>query len=204
MPSPYDTSRDGYEYDVFLSYPRNELIRSWVYVHFYPRLSEWLTECLGHEPRIFLDRDEIVAGSSWPQRIQHALLRSKILVPVLSATYFRRPWCLAEWASMRERERVLGLRTSDTPYGLISPVVFFDGESFPEDARMIEPCDLRPWNINTPGFLHTEAYLAFVKRIQDFARQVDEAVSRVPAWQSNWPIVQPPSGPEPIMSIPRL
>jgi hypothetical protein len=194
----------GYAFDVFLSYPRHEPVRSWVHLHFFPRLREWLTECLGEPPSIFFDQDEMTAGVSWPLRLQQALLRSKILVPVLSAAYFQRPWCLAEWSSMREREKTLGLRTSEKPHGLILPVVFFDGDSFPEDARSIQHCDLRDWNVNTPGFLHTEAYVHFVKRVQEFARQVHAIFAQVPRWQEGWPIVQPSARRLPPMRLPRL
>lgn len=199
-----NSGNNGYEYDVFLSYPRHEPALGWVHLHFFPRLQEWLTECLGRPAAIFVDTKDLETGTTWPLQIKQALLRSRILVPVLSAVYFRRPWCQAEWNSMRRRETMLGMRTPQRPSGLIFPVIFFDGESFPEDAKSIQLADFRRWNLNVPGFRNTDSYVEFVQEVQRFAQGVHRTFDDVPVWEDGWPVVEPPAVPDPTMKLPRL
>src|SRR5688572_8465137 len=97
-----------YAYDVFLSYHCKEPVLGWVREQFQPTLEEWLTQELARDAKIFLDATDIGTGDTWPVRLQHALQRSRVLVPVFSPTYFRRPWCVAELYSMRAREDLLG------------------------------------------------------------------------------------------------
>jgi hypothetical protein len=136
--------------------------------------------------------------------LRNALLRSKVLLPVLSATYFRRPWCLAEWETMRERERLLGMRTQGNPGGVIFPVVFFDGHAFPPDAQTIQQIDFRPWNICTPGFVHTAEYIQFVRTMQSCATKLAPMLDAVPAWDAAWPVCEPAPPPAVPMDAPRL
>lgn len=136
---------EDYVYDVFVSYRRRQPVLDWVKNHFYPLLEQRLPDELpvDHKTRIFVDWDEIEIGSAWPAKLSQALKRSRCILPVWSPEYFRSDWCLAEWKTMMERERLLGLRTEQRPGGLIFPVIFADGEHFPQEARVVQSKDLR-------------------------------------------------------------
>jgi hypothetical protein len=124
---------DGYEYDVFISYRRADPVGGWVQNHFFPLLEMWLCESFppGQDPKVYIDK-KIETGAEWDEALRYALLRSRCLVSVWSPQYFGRKWCLAEWRSMRERERVLRER-NNPKLKLVYPVKFNDGDSFPPE-----------------------------------------------------------------------
>ena len=170
-----------YTYDVFVSYPHKQPAMDWVKNHFYPLLEQWLPNGLPieHETRIFVDWDEIETGSAWPAKLSQALKRSRCILPIWSPDYFRSAWCMAEWKTMMVREQLLGLRTEQRPEGLVFPVVFFDGEHFPEEARQVQYRDLRKWNSPHPGFRETVHYV-------EFDRQMWSLTGRYNCWLMSW------------------
>lgn len=193
-----------YEFDVFISYRRKEPVLSWVRELFAPLVEQWLHESLPHEARVFRDEESIETGAAWPLALEQGLLRSRLLVPVFSPSYFRSQWCLAEFESMRARERVVGLRTPAQPNGLICPVVFHDGEHFPEAARALQSKDLRQWNQSGNALRGTERYVGFVHEIQGLAGELATLLARAPDWRPDWPIERPPSAPAVHAPLPRL
>lgn len=114
-----------YEYDAFVSYPHDEPVGTWVRNIFVPLLRPYLRNALGRPENLFLDEDTIAPGAAWPQRIRRALACSRCLIPVLSIEYFYSEWCLRECAVMLLREQRFGYRTTQTPDGLICPVLVF-------------------------------------------------------------------------------
>jgi len=159
------------------------------------------------EPLIFRDEESLETGASWPLALQQGLHRSKVFVAVLSPSYFRSPWCRAEWSSFRHREHQLGLRTQGKTRGLIYPVCFSDGDCFPPDAKDIQHKDLRSWNRASPAFQRTEDYHDFLSVMQGVAAELASLLRTVPAWQEDFPILLPETA-EGItrvaMEIPRL
>jgi hypothetical protein len=182
-----------YRYDVFLSYSRRDPVLPWVRDHFKPQLEQWLTQSMPQDPAIFRDEDSVETGSSWPLVLRQALLTSKITVAVLSPSYFRSSWCLAEWDSVSEREKILGYRTLENPRGLVYPVCFHDGEHFPEAVKKIQYRDLKRFNRATPAFAQTADYYQFVGEMQTVADEIAHLISVAPAWQPTFPVVLPPS-----------
>ncbi|GHF49838.1 toll/interleukin-1 receptor domain-containing protein [Amycolatopsis bartoniae] len=186
-----------YEYDVFISYRRGGgTLPEWVRNHFHPRLSALLEDYLG-ESRVFLD-DKVPTGASLPSEQRDALLRSRILVPVCSPPYFHDEWCLSEWASMAERERLLGAAR------LIYPVVFCDSVNFPEWAHERK---LRHFNeLNQPDvqFQASPAYVDFHQEMKTVAVELVELIGQAPEWQSGWPVLSPRPDPPPQSRLPRF
>lgn len=193
-----------YTYDVFLSYSRRNPVLPWVRDYFKPLLEEWLPQSMPSQPEIFRDEESIETGESWPYKLQQGLLKSKIVVAVLSPSYFRSPWCMAEWASIRQREIGLGLRTPAVPGGLLYPVCFHDGEHFSQDARDIQHKDLRKWNRASPAFPQTADYHDFIGEMQIIALEIAALIASAPAWRSDFPILTPPGDSVPPTDLPRL
>ena len=73
----------GYEFDVFISYSRRGSAPKWLMNHFYPKLKECLADQIAPAPTVFLDK-QMERGVSWPDRLDKALRRSKILGAVLN------------------------------------------------------------------------------------------------------------------------
>ena len=196
----------GYEWDVFLSYTRSGGGDVWVREHFYRALREWLGNEMADEPRIFVDWDQN-GGTSWPESLERALLRSKVMVAVLSPPYFRSAWCLAEWESMWARHRALGYGTSDHPRHLVIGVRFADGQHFPPEAQATLLRDFTPWNKPLPYEVYSRSaqYEHFYTAVQQLAKEVAERIEEVPPWSPEWRVVRPPLKPGlPPGPLPRL
>ncbi|HBL30847.1 MAG TPA: hypothetical protein DD490_28765 [Acidobacteria bacterium] len=195
-----------YAHDIFFSYSRKDPVLDWVRL-FKRTLEDWLRETMTEEPRIFRDEDSLKTGTTWPLALQQGLHRSKVVVAVLSPSYFRSPWCRAEWSSMRQREQQLGLRTQGRTRGLIYPICFHDGDCFPPDAKDIQHKDLSRWNRASPSFRRTVGYDKFLSEVQIIAEELAGLLQTVPAWQEDFPILLPETteGIERfVMGVPRL
>ncbi len=196
---------DDYTYDVFLSYRRANPVGDWVHNHFHPLLAEWLPQVMPRDPKLFIDTRSIETADDWPLKLQQALRGSRCVVAVWSANYFRSPWCVAEWRSMLKREEKLGYRTEDRTRGLVYPVVFFDGEHFPSEAKRTQSKDLRRWSNPDLSFRNTQDFLGFTQEIKTIAGEIWEMVDQAPPWQPDWPIIIPDQQDETIsVTLPRL
>jgi hypothetical protein len=182
----------SYQWDIFFSYPRRDPVGPWVQDHLFPTLEKWLKAAMTAPPRLFLDK-QMEVGTRWPSNLQSSLLRSRCMVAVWAPPYFGSPWCLAEWKSMRQRELQLGLGTG-AKAGLIYPIRFFDGETFPREARTTQDQDYTRFNSFPPGraTLRSRAYRDFDARLQAVASVLARWIAKAPNWRGNWPALRPP------------
>jgi hypothetical protein len=192
----------SYEWDVFLSYPRKGNSGDWVRNHFHSELVGALDQELVDQPNVYFDQNQ-APGVHWPNHLRRALLRSKVLVAVWSPPYFRSPWCLAEWSSMRAREQHLRL-AGNTGHELVYPVVFWDGQNFPREARETMWHDLSEFSLPSPEFSKTTAYVDFQRRIQRVAAEVAARLKAAPPWEAGWPVELPELDVAPAFALPRL
>lgn len=192
-----------YEFDVFLSYSRIGSSPGWVHNHFLPKMRDCLTDEIGYRPSVFVDQ-EMEIGTVWPDKLERALSRSKILVAIYSPQYFRSEWCLAEWHSMAEREQILGLTSSELTKGLIFPVLYSDSHNFPEYGRARMWHDLKGLDSPEPGFQQTADYLLFHKEMRTIAAGLEVLLRHAPPWEPGWPVRRPEVPIPPITSFPRF
>lgn len=174
-----------YRHDVFLSYPHG-FIEDWVRERFMPLFRWHLESALGHQPDIFIDREGIFTGDSWPLRLKNALAHSRCLVPVWSPAYFGSEWCVTECCVMLDRERQYNYRSATKPEGLIVPVNVSDGQGFPAYAKAIQYFDCRDYVLVGPGFVNTEAFIEFQLKMKDWAPKVARAILNAPRWRRDW------------------
>jgi hypothetical protein len=178
---------DDYRYDVFLSYRRHPDITTWVRDVLGPKLSFYLGEALGgDEAQVFWDREDIAPGDIWWKKIEQALQTARCVVPIWSPSYFRSQYCVAEWLTFRLR----GAGEALTDWGLVVPVSFNDGLSFPKYAREVQYDDFSDFAYD--GIARTaDPYIAFQKRLRAFAEALAVKVQNAPAFKPTWPAVQP-------------
>ena len=199
---------ETYEFDVFLSYRRRGPALEWVENHFFPKLRGWLEQYWPKDfdgrPRMAKD-DEMERGSRWPARLKQMHAGSKVMVAVLSQEYFRSPWCLAEWESMRLRERKLGLGGRKDARGLIYPVLFCgDPADLPKDASTRQCVDFSMLNTPDEIFRHHALYVDFDRQMQKVARELITMVRRAPE-RGRWPALKAPRTlPRRTAALPRL
>jgi hypothetical protein len=184
----------GYRHHVFVSYSRKDNVPEWLREHFLPLLINRLGAVLGEDPDIFCDQ-RIEVGSDWPDALAEALNRSCCMLAVWSPRYFRSPWCIAEWETMLAREKQLGLKTDGSP-GLVYPVVYSDGDYFPEAAnRTQQKIDLREYSYPYPQFRNSEKYLVFHDRVAEIANDLEGWLRLTPAWSADWISLRPDVAP---------
>ena len=194
----------AYEYDVFLSYPREGQVYQWVKIHFFPLLRDCLGSRLEQAPRIFLDETQ-PTGVRWPNNLRNALTASRLLVAVWTPPYFRSAWCLAEWRSMLERETLLQQSGHDLRRGLVYPVVYSDGNHFHQRAKETQyKRDLSEFTYPYPCFKQSIAYLSFHDTMMAIAEEIESHLLEIPDWEPNWPITEPEPTPLSPMGLPRI
>lgn len=145
-------------------------------------------------PRLFLDTD-METGTNWPSNLAESLHRSRYMIAIWAPPYFGSAWCLAEWESMKSRQKKLGLGKGNTP-GLIYPIRFFDGDSFPTEARATQADqDYTRFNSFPPGkaTLRSKAYQEFEARIKDLSNELVGRIKNVPPWSPVWPKIKQPA-----------
>jgi hypothetical protein len=194
----------GYHFEVFISYPGRSSVARWLMNHFYPKFKECLADQVAPAPRVFVDKG-MSRGVDWSAVLGKALLHSKIMVPLFTPPYFESRWCMAEWESMRARERLLGLASADRPQGLVYPILYSDSNNFPDAAKAISRWDFKKLAIPEPVFQKSRDYIRFHRKVTELAEDLVELLKEVPEWQPDWPVIEPPDPPlMPPPTIPRF
>jgi MinD-like ATPase involved in chromosome partitioning or flagellar assembly len=93
----------GYLYDLFVSYDSTS--SEWVL-----SLVETLKDLLD-QARIFIDLQEVRVGQSWTDPIQNALLRSKVLIAIVTPQYLSNQQSIRELATFEQRSKQTGKAT---------------------------------------------------------------------------------------------
>lgn len=94
---------------------------------FCERLGDEVRMAVGTDFAIFQDRKDISWGQNWKQRLEESIDEVTFLIPVITPSFFNRPYCREELRRFLEREERLG--RSD----LILPVYFIDTPLLNED-----------------------------------------------------------------------
>jgi hypothetical protein len=197
-----------YEFDLFVSYkrepPDQQLVTPWLR-EVLKRVTYWAGQNMnGKRPRVFFDEQSIEVGDAWPDEIKAALLSAKCLLPIWSPEYFQSAWCLAEWKSFLEREKLfMGRRHGACR--LIIPIKIHDGKWFPQEAQRLTPLDLSRYAATTEAFWKTVRADELDQVLMDFAIKVAEFVRDAPDHEDGWPVDLPaPGGPPEDVEMVRL
>ena len=181
-----------YYYHIFISYSRLGDVPGWVHTHFLPVLTNRMDAVWNESPQIFIDQ-KIDVGSDWPEDLANALHHSCCMLAIWSPSFFRSKWCMAEWETMLAREQQTGLRSRGHTMGLVYPVVFSDGEYFPEAAKRTQSkFDLKDYTYPYPQFRNTPEYLKFHDKMTEVANGLVRLLQEVPPWNAAWTVVRPP------------
>jgi TIR domain len=181
----------SYDHDIFVSYRRSPTIGPWVQNHLAPRLEARLNEISPNPVNVFCDF-KMSEGVNWPAELQRSVKRSRLLLTIWSADYFRSTWCMAEWQSFRRRETLLGLFTAEHPQGLVYPVRYSDGDHFHSDAKLTQwRKDFSELSYPDDVFRLSVKYLEFDNLVRQMAQELSLRLNSVPAWSDNFPILEP-------------
>jgi len=179
----------GYRYDVFVSYNNEPPVGEWVHNHFVGKLERWLRGEGVPNPKIFIDKKSIVTGAYWEKEILSALKDSRCLVAICSPSYFVSKWCLSEFHTILERQKLIGLKPSGGRHPLIFPIRYSDGSWFPAEYQKIQFYDMESFNCPDPVFRKDVKYVRFDEAVKSLCVELVERVHKAPEWQDNWPVV---------------
>jgi len=180
-PQPQPALPADYEYDVFISYPRQHLSGRWLHALFLAEFTQRLGDTLPDEPRVFCDKNDIAPGLEWRAELQRALRCSRSMVAIWSPEYFRRAWCCSEWRSFRKRGR-----------GLVVPLQWsLKPQLFPADAQSVQMIDFSPYAFDGEAFANSNDGLALRKEIRKLAEEVARVLNRAPPFNSTDPAFEP-------------
>lgn len=174
----------AYEYDIFISYKHGD-IDYWLENIFLKRFVFYLENALGRRPQIFFDKS-IQKGDTWPYSLQKALASSRCLIAFLQPSYFASNWCLFEFGTMLEREKIEGYRTVRNPKGLIQGVQVGDGVFFPAYAKQIQWFDCRDYFSASSAFEKSERCLDLEQSMKNWSVDVAQMIKATPRWKEDW------------------
>jgi len=174
----------GYQYDIFISYKRDEQTRRWISKHLKPLLEHYVNLELGRLPVFYIDT-QLETGGTWPLDLGAALGTSRTIISLWSKTYLNSIWCTTEISHMLERESKTGFRTAERPSGLVFPVVIHDGETMPINLSSIQKAEIQEcFNVNmSPDSPRAET---LAEKLGPIGRTIAEAIQTAPAWQEKW------------------
>ncbi len=175
-----------YLYDVFFSYKRDRESDAW-HETVKTKLHYWLKlELQRQDVQIFFDTEDIKTGVDWRKKMADSLKRSRCILCVWSPLYFRSRWCVSEWMTFVERERVAHC-------DLVVPVRYFDGESFPALATAKHSRDFSQFTSTLPMFWKTESAVDFENQIlKPFAHELAQTILNAPPYDDGFPVVEVP------------
>jgi hypothetical protein len=105
---------------------------------------------------------------------------------------------------MRRREELLRVRGDDVP-PLVYPLVFGDGDHFPDAARNTQwKLDLKRFAYPYRQFRDTPLYLEFDDAVKNVAEEIAQRLRRLPPWSPDWPTLTPEPEPHVPPSFPRI
>ncbi len=197
-PAPPKPIGDGYDYDIFVSYRCEDVVREFVRTHFVPALRKRLPleksgwPGPGRTPRIFLDDSDVWSGQYWKEKIMGALPRSRIMICLWTPRYFESKWCEAEFRHFRDRHDILAKTpaTAKLP-SILTPIRLSDGEYFSKDSTKHQiKHDFTPFlreGLRTGTALWDDFEIAVIN-LAKYVVTVLENPS--PAWQE-WPVPDP-------------
>lgn len=137
--------------DLFVSYARNDNAEQLV-DKFVDRLRRQLAIQTGRSDiQFFMDIENIDIGEQWDRRIRSDLEKSRLMLALLSPSYFRSAYCLKEWDYFFDKNK-------STDVGLVLPielVSLVDAETDFSVAEDLDEEELRRWNEAHELQIHT-------------------------------------------------
>lgn len=174
----------SYRYDAFFSYKRDLESDSW-HERVKNKLVFWLKQELRRtNVEIFFDTQDIRTGMQWKERLADAIRQSKCIVCLWSPLYFQSRWCVSEWMSFVQRGQLMGRR-------LVMPASYFDGNTFPPEAKEIQFPDFSEFASTMPRFWDTESAVRFEEiRLKPFARDLAEVIRTAPPYDDAFTVYE--------------
>jgi hypothetical protein len=165
----------SYQNDIFFSYKRDPQTDDW-YHQVEAKIRLWVGLELGYEPKIWVDRRSIQAGTKHTPEIRSALKQSRVMVSFWSPLYFRSLWCMTEWKTFLHRGEKYA-----TP--LVLPASVHDGDTFPDEARDTQYHKFNDFFKSCPIFWKEQGALQFEDQLKAFSMRLAQMIMQSPPFE---------------------
>lgn len=143
-------------YDVFCSYCRIDNDSGWV-DSLIDNVTSMYRKFTGEPLKVFFDKHSIVTSEIWEKKIRISVERSKLLLAVLSPSYFKSEWCVEEWRLISNTEDKLASQGKlPEQCGLIVPILLHPldrGKFSGSEKQLIADARRRQWQDFTSASL---------------------------------------------------
>ncbi len=171
----------NYDYDIFISYRKQEPPKDWVFKYF---LSNFEKELKFQIPRakIYIDEQQIRGGMEWEPSLIEALGRSQMIVPIFLPSYFASDcWAIKEMAYMYNRHKIY----CDNP--IVSPIMpIVLGGHFSQDYQ----CTVQSYDFTETrklGMCSSKALLSkLINKIEHLVKDIRQNRTQLPEWNENF------------------
>jgi MinD-like ATPase involved in chromosome partitioning or flagellar assembly len=175
--APRSKGPGGYEYDLFVGRATSSVLNEWLDA-FISRLSTLVSAQLGRDLRVFQDLSEVRVDDVWKNAVEKALVRSRVLLAIVTPEFLSSQWCLLEWATFERREKEKAARE------LIVPVMLQRPDPLPDWMSRRQVIDISDLPRRVSAF--AESSPEVVGRLAELARLVTRRVRSAPAFDAGW------------------
>ncbi len=178
-----------YKNDLFVSYAHDKedeekLTEQWLRRTFLPYFRRHLGNELGKRAEIFIDREGILAGEEWPEKLKEALLYSRCLIAFWAPSYFESEWCTYECSAFLQRESYL--KKQGKKKHCLIPVQLSNKECFPGKLKNIQTFDCTDYFILAKKFTETELFVEFEIELKKWVKKIAPIIKNAPEWDEEW------------------
>lgn len=173
-----ERTRAGYEFDLFISHATNSVQIEWLDT-FIKRLMPLCESRLGRKINVFFDHSEVRVGEAWSGAIANGLLKSRLLLAIVTPKYVESPWCRGQWATFEQREM-----SASTRHPLIVPMLLRRLENTPEWMTERQFLDLT--DLPTSPAAMRKADVEW--RLATLADAIVASLRSAPAFDSGWSV----------------
>ncbi len=178
-----------YEYEIYVSFAQNAVSNEWLQ-SFIIQLKDAIQRETGEEPRIFDDYSELSISELWAEQTKLRVLRTKLLLAVLTPQYFESRTCMRTWATFELREQI----TNDQ-LPLIIPLFIRGRDTMPSWVAKRQFFDMSDLPIHTSAFTDRTQSSKLIERIKRLAKTGAQMLYHVPSFDPQWTVFVPEDKP---------
>jgi len=186
--SEAQTGKPGYEYDLFVSYAKNnDWAPAWIQQIFMSRLLTRLNQLRPKPIIAFMHDRELEIGELFAAQVESRLLRSKLLLAFVSPKYFSSAWSVAEWTTFEKREKAAG------GSALVAPVIVQNDDLLPDWARKRQMVDAQRFFARPDKSYYDPSLLSSLDEdvIRPLAARLVDMLNAAPPFDPKWGVADP-------------
>ena len=165
------------KHDLFISYAHSDN-QDGLVDKILKKIKEIYRALTGEQLRIFIDHTDIMTADLWQDRISVELRQSRLLLAMLSPSYFKSEWCRREWFMAEDKEEKINIfQGSSLISGAIVPILIYPlkrARLSKEEKHLVSTAKGRQWQDFSETKPGTAKSLQLVKRlVEDIIDNLD-------------------------------